>query len=61
MNPEEAKKEEIIALAKEAERYCNLLIAQSDSWLPEVTDSVHTSLARGKCWENSTKQKSLTA
>ena len=40
MNPEEAKKEEIIALAKETERYCDLLIAQSDSWLPEGTDQL---------------------
>ena len=47
MNPEEAKKDEIIALAKEAERYCDLLIAQSDSWLPEGTDSLHTYIVRG--------------
>ncbi len=35
MNPKEATKAEILALAKEGERYCDLLIAQSDSWLPK--------------------------
>ncbi len=56
MNPEEAKKEEIIALAKETERYCDLLIAQSESWLPEVTDSMHTHPAWKKCGENPEKK-----
>ena len=35
MTEEKTEKNKIVALAKKAKRYCDLLITQSDSWLPE--------------------------
>lgn len=35
MNRKKTDKEEILALAQKTKHYCELLIKQSDSWLPE--------------------------
>jgi len=35
MTEEKAEKNKIVALAKKTKHYCELLITQSDSWLPE--------------------------
>ena len=36
----EKEKKEIIALAENAKQYCDLLIEQCDSWLPENNHSI---------------------
>ena len=35
MNTKKVHRDEIIELAKKMQYYCDLLIEQSDSWLPE--------------------------